>query len=98
MDHPQRLNRFAHRERLAEQKGTVLYYREAGQTEVPPQAAEVIKAVIENRLPIRLSSRADYSDAIGLNGRPLPGGLIAAKVAVLGSSGRAAVAATPFTS
>jgi hypothetical protein len=51
--------------RLAEQKGVVWYYREAGQTEAPPEANEVIKLVIENRLPIKLSSRPDYSDAIG---------------------------------
>jgi hypothetical protein len=57
--------------RLAEQKGVVWYYREAGQSEVPPQSAEVIQAVIENRLPIRLSSRPDYSDAIGMDGRPV---------------------------
>ena len=57
---------------LAEQKGVVWYYREAGQGKAPPQSAEVIKAVIENHLPIRLSSRADYSDAIGIDGKPLP--------------------------
>jgi hypothetical protein len=28
-----------------------------------------MKAVFENRLPIRLSSRPDYSDAIGMDGR-----------------------------
>jgi hypothetical protein len=60
--------------RLAEQKGVVWYYREAGQGEPPPEASAIIKAVIENRLPIRLSSRADYSDAIGADGRPVAGG------------------------
>lgn len=57
--------------RLAEQKGVVWYYREAGQTEAPPEAAEVMQAVIENRLPIRLSSRPDFSDAIGADGQPI---------------------------
>ena len=56
---------------LAEQKGVVWYYREAGQSEAPQQSAEVIQAVIENRLPIRLSSRPDYSDVIGMDGRPV---------------------------
>jgi hypothetical protein len=56
---------------LAEQKGVVWYYREAGQSAEPPESAEVIQAVIENRLPIRLSSRPDYSDAIGMDGRPI---------------------------
>jgi hypothetical protein len=57
--------------RLAEQKGVVCYYRESGQAEAPPEAAEVIQTVIENRLPIKLSSRPDFSDAIGPDGRPI---------------------------
>ena len=57
--------------RLAEQKGVVWYYREAGQGEGPHESTEVIQAVIENRLPIRLSSLPDFSDAIGLDGRPV---------------------------
>ena len=56
---------------LAEQKGVVWYYRETGEAAPPPQSAEVIQAVIENRLPIRLSSRPDYSDAIGMDGKPI---------------------------
>jgi hypothetical protein len=56
---------------LAEQNGVVWYYREAGQSDTPPESDEIIKAVIENRLPVRLSSRPDYSDAIGMDGRPL---------------------------
>jgi len=58
--------------KLAEQKGAVWYYREAGQGEPPPQAMQVIKAVVDARLPIRLSSRPDYSDAIGFDGKPIP--------------------------
>jgi hypothetical protein len=57
--------------RLADQKGVVWYYSEAGQSAAPPESAEIMKAVIENHLPIRLSSRPDYSDAIGSDGRPL---------------------------
>lgn len=60
--------------RLADQKGVVWYYREAAQRQAPPQSNEIVKAVIENRLPIRLSSRPDYSDAIGLDGRPITRG------------------------
>lgn len=56
---------------LAEQKGVVWYYREGGQAEAPPESTEVIQAVIDNRLPIRLSSRPDFSDAIGPDGRPI---------------------------
>lgn len=58
--------------KLAERKGAVWYYREAGQGGPPPQGMLVIKAVIEARLPIRLSSRPDYSDAIGFDGKPIP--------------------------
>jgi hypothetical protein len=55
---------------LAQKKGAVWYYREAGQSETPPQGMEVIKAVIEARLPVRLSSKPDYSDSIGPDGKP----------------------------
>jgi|SRR5665213_2239591 len=57
--------------RLADQKGVVWYYREAGQSAAPSESSEIMKAVIENQLPIRLSSRPDYSDAIGPDGRAL---------------------------
>ena len=56
---------------LAEQKGVVYYYREASQSKAPQEATEVIQAVIENRLPVRLSSRSDFSDAIGPDGKPI---------------------------
>jgi hypothetical protein len=57
--------------RLADQKGVVSYYREAGQSVAPPESAEIMKAMIENHLPIRLSSRPDYSDPIGTEGEPV---------------------------
>jgi len=53
---------------LAEQKGVVWYYREGGADKAPPEAIEVIQSVIENRLPIRLSTLPDFSDAIGPDG------------------------------
>src|SRR6185436_13061508 len=55
---------------LSEKDGVVWYYREAGQQEPPAIAMDVMKAVVEARRPIRLSSRPDYSDAIGADGRP----------------------------
>ena len=57
--------------RLAEQRGVVWYYREAANAEAPPESTAVMQCVIENRLPIRLSSRPDYSDAIGPTGKPI---------------------------
>jgi hypothetical protein len=61
-------------QRLVEQRGVVWYYREAGQAEAPPESTEVMQAVIENRLPIRLSSRPDFSDAIGPDGKSITDG------------------------
>ena len=57
--------------RLAEEKGVVWYYREASDAKGPPESTPVIQSVVENRLPIRLSTRPDYSDAIGPGGRPI---------------------------
>lgn len=56
---------------VGERRGVVWYYRESGQQEPPPIALEVMKAVVDARLPVRLSSRPDYSDAIGADGRPV---------------------------
>jgi len=58
--------------RLAEQNGVVWYYREAPDTKAPREATEVMEAVIANRIPISLSSRPDYSDALGPDGRLMP--------------------------
>lgn len=58
---------------VSEKHGAVCYYREAGQQEPPAIALDVMKAIIEARLPIRISSRPDYSDSIGFEGRPTAG-------------------------
>jgi hypothetical protein len=55
--------------RLAADKGEVWYYREAAQNEPPPEAMAVMQAIVENRLPVRLSTKSDYSDAVGPDGR-----------------------------
>lgn len=65
---------------LSEKQGVVWYYREAGQQEPPSIAMDVMKAVFETRLPIRLSSRPDYSDSIGLDGGS-PSGMVVFEVA-----------------
>jgi hypothetical protein len=59
--------------RLAEQAGVVWYYREDAKKDGPPEANEIIQAVVENRLSIRLSSRPDYSDSIVPGGKPITG-------------------------
>ena len=52
---------------LAEHNGEVWYYREAPKEEPHPIALKVLDIIIRYNLPIRLSSKPDYSDAI--NGR-----------------------------
>jgi hypothetical protein len=53
-------------------KGGVWYYRESGKGAPPPQAMEVIKLVIENKLPISMSSKPDFSDYIDEKGQSHP--------------------------
>jgi hypothetical protein len=50
---------------LREQRGAVWYYRESGQQDPPPVAMEILNELMAARLPIRLSSKADYSDSLG---------------------------------
>lgn len=58
---------------LSEKHGGVCYYREASPNGPPPMATDVIKAIVEARLPMRLSSRPDYSDSISIEGKPCAG-------------------------
>jgi hypothetical protein len=61
---------------LSEKHGMVWYYRENGQQQPPPIASEVVQAVIDAKLPIRLSSRPDYSDSIEHGGRTPEGAIV----------------------
>jgi hypothetical protein len=58
--------------RARSEKAAVWYYRESGKGEPPPQAMEVIKLVIENELPISMSSKPDFSDYIDDKGQSQP--------------------------
>ncbi len=58
--------------RLRENEGRVLYYRETAQEEPPAIAAQVVQAVIDAKLPIQLSSKPDFSDAVGADGISRP--------------------------
>ncbi len=49
---------------------TVLYYREASDKEPHPNAIKVMELVVQNKLPISLSTKADYSDVVGPDGIP----------------------------
>jgi hypothetical protein len=57
---------------LKAREGVVWYYREASHDEPPPEAMEVVKMVVENQLPITLSSKPDFSDYIGPDGLSHP--------------------------
>lgn len=62
--------------KLAELKkanGTVMYYRENPKDEPHPNAMKVMELVVENRLPIRLSAKPDFSDVVDEKGVSRPG-------------------------
>ena len=59
------------RERIEAQKAArpvIWYYREAAQGEPPPEAMQVMKLVVDNRLPISLCSKPDFSDYVDRKG------------------------------
>ena len=53
---------------LAQRKGVVLYGRDAPEAEPHANGMKVIELVAKNRLPIRMSTKRDFSDAIGPDG------------------------------
>ena len=63
--------------RLAELRaaqGVVWYYREDGSAEPAPEAMAVVRMVIEQRLPISMSTRADFGDVVQTDGTAVPRG------------------------
>jgi len=57
---------------LKEKKGVVWYYREAASEEPSPQATEIIKMIIDRKLPVSMSSKPDLSDYIDEKGKSRP--------------------------
>jgi biopolymer transport protein ExbD len=57
---------------LAKNKGGVWYYREAPQADPHPNAMKVLSAIVDENLPIRLSTKPDYSDTVDDKGRSVP--------------------------
>ena len=57
---------------LKEKRGVVWYYREAVSEEPPPQATEIVKMIIERKLPISMSSKPDFSDYTDEKGKSRP--------------------------
>jgi biopolymer transport protein ExbD len=58
--------------KLAKNKAEVWYYREAPQADPHPNAMKVLSAIVDNNLPVRLSSKPDYSDSVDDKGRSVP--------------------------
>jgi len=57
---------------LAKNKGEVWYYREAPEVDPHPNAMKVLQAIVDERLPILLSTKPDYSDSVDDKGRSVP--------------------------
>jgi hypothetical protein len=53
---------------LVKQKGKVYYGRDDSEGPTPELSTKVIQLVIDRRLPIRLSTRKDFSDYVGEDG------------------------------
>jgi hypothetical protein len=59
---------------LKKRNGAVWYYREAstGQGDPPPQALEVIQLIVDQKLPVSLSTKPDFSDVVDDEGEVSP--------------------------
>jgi hypothetical protein len=57
---------------LAKSKGEVWYHREAPKADPHPNAMKVLEAIVDQNLPIRLSTKPDYSDSVDDKGRSVP--------------------------
>jgi hypothetical protein len=55
-------------------QGVVWYYREDGGGDAAPEAMAVVRMVIEQRLPISISTRADFGDVVRSDGTAVPRG------------------------
>jgi hypothetical protein len=57
---------------LKEKRGVVWYYREAASEEPPPRATEIVKMIIERKLPVSMSTKPDFSDYVDEQGKSRP--------------------------
>jgi hypothetical protein len=60
------------RARAQSARSPVWYYRESSKGGPPIEAIEIVKLVVEHKLPISLSSKADFSDYIDDEGHSRP--------------------------
>ena len=63
----------SHVARTREGQGEVWYYREVPEADPHPNAMKVLEAIVDQNLPIRLSTKPDYSDSVDDKGRSIPG-------------------------
>jgi hypothetical protein len=54
---------------LAARKGVVLYGRDAAAEDPHPNAEKVFRLILDNRTPVRISTKRDFSDAVDAEGR-----------------------------
>jgi hypothetical protein len=59
-------------ERAKAERRSIWYYRESVGSEPPPQAIAVFELIVENNLPISLSTKPDFSDYVDEKGRSHP--------------------------
>jgi len=55
-------------------QGVVWYYREEAGDDPAPEAMAVVRMVVEQRLPISMSTRADFGDVVQADGSAVPRG------------------------
>jgi len=58
--------------KMKTKNGEVWYYRESGQQEPPAIAMQILQIVVNQQLPITMSSKPDFSDFIDENGKSQP--------------------------
>jgi hypothetical protein len=54
---------------LAQRRGEVFYGRDAAEEDPHPNAMKVLQTVMSSRLPVRMSTKRDFSDAVRLDGK-----------------------------
>lgn len=55
-------------------QGMVWYYREEAGDDPAPEAMAVVRMVVEQRLPISMSTRSDFGDVVQTDGTAVPRG------------------------
>lgn len=58
---------------LKQKGGAVFFHRENTSTGQHPNATKVIELVVQHKLPIRMSAKADFSDAAAAQSQPVKG-------------------------